>query len=189
MLSVIDDMKHSFRVLISFLVSRIGRLLLASTLIIASICIAAVPLSWAQISQRNRSFAGSSTSSPPLAPDAPLTPTVIRLISSLTLDEKLSLVHLSPDPESDQIGNVGYVTGVPRLGIPPRRDADALGIQVVHHATALPSRIGLTASFDRTAVYQAGEMVGTEGRALGIDLVYAPQVDLARIPTWGRNNA
>jgi beta-glucosidase len=30
--------------------------------------------------------------------------------------------------------------------------------------------------------------VGNEGRALGVDLVYGPQVDLTRQPNWGRNN-
>ncbi|MBV9674204.1 MAG: glycoside hydrolase family 3 protein, partial [Verrucomicrobia bacterium] len=108
------------------------------------------------------------------------------LLSALTLDEKLSLVYGSSDPAS--VGNVGYLPGVPRLGIPSRRDADALGIEVIADATALPARLGLGATFDRAAVHAAGELIGNEGRALGVDLVYGPQVDLARLPNWIRNN-
>jgi beta-glucosidase len=82
----------------------------------------------------------------------------------------------------------GYVPGVARLGIPPRRDADALGINVTANATALPARLGLGATFDRDLVYAAGQLEGNEGRALGVDLVYGPQTDLTRLPNWGRNN-
>jgi beta-glucosidase len=98
------------------------------------------------------------------------------------------LSYGASDPDPASVGNVGYLPGVPRLGIPERRDADALGIEVIASATALPARLGLGATFDRQGVYAAGQLVGNEGRALGVDLVYGPQVDLARLPNWGRNN-
>jgi beta-glucosidase len=123
---------------------------------------------------------------PPVDRSAPFTPKVLSLLFALTLDEKISLVHGAPNPT--QVGNVGYLPGVPRLGIPPRLDADALGIQVTADATALPARLGMGATFDREAIYAAGQLVGNEGRALGVDLVYAPQVDLTRLPNWVRNN-
>lgn len=123
---------------------------------------------------------------PPVAPQAPFTPTVNALVSALTVDEKISLIHQATDPAS--VGEVGYVPGVPRLGIPPRRDADALGINVTANATALPARIGLGATFDRDIVYAAGQLEGNESRALGVDLIYGPQTDLTRLPNWGRND-
>jgi beta-glucosidase len=123
---------------------------------------------------------------PPVDSRAPYTPKVRALMNVLTLDEKISLVHGAVDPAS--LGQAGYLPGVPRLGIPVRRDADALGINVTANATALPSRIGLGSSFDRSAVYAAGQLEGNEGRALGVDLIYGPQVDLTRLPNWGRNN-
>jgi len=104
----------------------------------------------------------------------------------LSLDEKLSLVHGGTDPT--QLGNVGYLPGVPRLGIPERRDADAFGIQVAADATASPTRLGLGATFDRQAVLAWGQVEGREGRALGVDLLYGPQVDLTRQPNWQRND-
>jgi beta-glucosidase len=123
---------------------------------------------------------------PPVDPGAPWTPKVTALVNALTLDEKLSLVHGGHDPAS--LGQAGYLPGVPRLGIPERRDADALGINVTADATALPARLGLGATFSRSAALAAGQLEGSEGRALGVDLMYGPQVDLTRQPNWGRNN-
>ena len=123
---------------------------------------------------------------PPVAPDAPFTKKVNALVAALTVAEKIALVHGATDPAS--LGQAGYNPGVPRLGIPPRRDADALGINVTADATALPARIGLGSTFDRKIVYAAGQLEGNEGRALGVDLVYGPQSDLTRLPNWGRNN-
>jgi beta-glucosidase len=123
---------------------------------------------------------------PPVARSAPFTPKVFSLLAVLSLDEKLSLVHGAADPT--QLGNVGYLPGVPRLGIPPRRDADAFGIQVAAYATAAPTRLGLGATFDRQAVRAWGQVQGNEGRALGVDLLYGPQVDLTRQPNWQRND-
>jgi len=65
---------------------------------------------------------------PAVDPHAPLTPKVLNLVAVLSVDEKISLVHGAQDPAS--LGQAGYLPGVPRLGIPPRRDADALGINV-----------------------------------------------------------
>ena len=125
---------------------------------------------------------------PPVDPNAPYTTKVRSLLAAMTLDEKLALSYGASDPSSSPIGSVGYLPGVPRLGVPVRHDADALGIEVVADATALPARLGLAATFDRQGVYSAGQLVGNEGRALGVDLVYGPQVDIARLPNWGRND-
>ncbi|MHA3703656.1 beta-glucosidase [Jatrophihabitans sp. YIM 134969] len=126
-----------------------------------------------------------AATSPGQLAGAPLTRTVKYLLKHLTVDEKLQLVHGGTDPNPH--GEAGIILGVPRLGIPDFREADAQGINVYADATAYPGRIGLAASFDRTGLGEFGQAVGTEGRALDVDLVYGPQVDLARFPTWGRN--
>jgi beta-glucosidase len=131
-------------------------------------------------------LADSGSFYPPVDPKAPFTPTVTALVAALTVDEKIALVHWATDPHS--LGQAGYNPGVPRLGIPPRRDADALGINVTANATALPARLGLGATFDRNILYSVGQLEGNEGRALGVDLMYGPQTDLTRLPNWGRNN-
>jgi beta-glucosidase len=123
--------------------------------------------------------------SPPIARDAPFTATVSYLLTQLTVDEKLQLVHAGTD--ADPHGEAGIITGIPRLGIPDFREADAQGINVYKDATAYPGRLGLAGSFDRQAFSRFGQAVGQEGRALDIDLVYGPQIDLTRFPTWRRN--
>lgn len=123
--------------------------------------------------------------SPAIAADAPRTRTVMWLAGRLTVDEKLLLVRGGADP--DPHGEAGFIQGVPRLGIPGVRHADAQGVNVFKDATAYPTRLGLAASFDRAALARFGRIVGDEGRALDVDVLYGPQVDLARLPTWGRN--
>jgi beta-glucosidase len=129
--------------------------------------------------------AHSGGGSPPVDPRAPWTPKVTALVNALTLDEKISLVHGSTDPAP--LGQAGYTSSVDRLGIPPRRDADALGINVFKDATAWPTRLGIGATFDRFASGVLGRSEGVEGRALGVDLIYGPQIDLTRSPNWSRN--
>ncbi|MEN0023699.1 MAG: glycoside hydrolase family 3 C-terminal domain-containing protein [Microbacterium sp.] len=131
-----------------------------------------------------------------VADDAPWTPTVTWLVSQLTAQEKVSLIAGEMvDPrgqissvEHDPHGNAGYFPGVPRLGIPEKRHTDALGISVFADTTAPPSRIGVASSFDRELVSELGVLEGLEGIATGVTLLYGPQADLARTPSWSRNN-
>lgn len=123
--------------------------------------------------------------SPPIDPSAPNTPLIKSLISAMTVSEKLSLVAGANDPTP--LGQAGYLAGIPRLGIPPLRYADSDGVNVWADTTALPTRLGLGATFDPNAANLAGELEGTEGQAVGINVLYSPQVDLTRLPNWGRN--
>jgi beta-glucosidase len=118
------------------------------------------------------------------------------LVGRLTVDEKISLVHgsigegiISPTTPTDPGANgaIGVVAGVPRLGIPIFRHVDSNGVNLFADSTAYPGRLGIAAAFDTDAVNDFGKSVGREGRALGADLIYAPQVDLTRLPTWARN--
>jgi beta-glucosidase len=161
---------------------------LLSALLISTAALAAAQHSDTASSVGNESSKRIDQPIPSMDRRAPYTPKVRDLLAALTLAEKLSLVYGASDPNSGSVGQVGNLPGVPRLGIPVRRDANALGIEVIAGATALPSRLGLGATFDREAVCAAGQLVGNEGRALGVDLVYGPQVDLTRLPNWARNN-
>ncbi len=123
--------------------------------------------------------------SPATAQDAPYTKTVSYLLSQMTPAEEVAVIAQGTDP--DNHGEAGYLAGVPRLGVPAVRHADALGINVYADGTAFPTRLGLASSFDRDAYNLLGEEVGKQGKALGVDLVYGPQVDMARYPSWSRN--
>ncbi|WP_338357787.1 glycoside hydrolase family 3 N-terminal domain-containing protein [Yeosuana marina] len=73
-----------------------------------------------------------------------------------------------------------------RLGIPV--DFTNEGIHGLNHekATPLPSPIAIGSTWNMNLVRQAGEIVGKEGKALGYTNIYAPILDLARDPRWGR---
>jgi len=73
-----------------------------------------------------------------------------------------------------------------RLGIPV--DFSNEGIHGLNHdrATPLPSPIAIGSTWNKSLVKQAGVIVGREAKALGYTNVYAPILDLARDPRWGR---
>jgi len=73
-----------------------------------------------------------------------------------------------------------------RLGIPV--DFTNEGIHGLNHdrATPLPAPIAIGSTWNRALVHQAGEIVGREAKALGYTNVYAPILDPARDPRWGR---
>ena len=73
-----------------------------------------------------------------------------------------------------------------RLGIPV--DFTNEGIRGICHrkATNFPAPIALGASFDLELARLEGEVTGREGKALGYSNIYAPIIDLARDPRWGR---
>ncbi|MEV5610007.1 glycoside hydrolase family 3 C-terminal domain-containing protein [Streptomyces sp. NPDC052225] len=108
------------------------------------------------------------------------------LIARLTLDEKLTFLHGGSDPHD--LGQAGYIPGVPRLGIPPLRLADGpAGVRVTARATALPAPVLLASAFDPELARRYGQVIGREGRALGQDVLLSPMVNLIRTPYAGRN--
>ncbi|HEX6430322.1 MAG TPA: glycoside hydrolase family 3 N-terminal domain-containing protein [Niastella sp.] len=73
-----------------------------------------------------------------------------------------------------------------RLGIPV--DFTNEGIHGLCHdrATPLPAPISIGSTWNRRLILQAGEIVGREAKALGYTNIYAPILDPARDPRWGR---
>jgi len=127
-------------------------------------------------------------------------------VAAMTLDEKIGLLHgpmalpyARPGSEPERlpaaaIPAAGYIPGVPRLGIPALYETDAslgvanpAGIRPGDVATALPSSLALSATFDPELAYQAGAMVGSEARAKGFNVLLAGGMDLTRDPRNGRN--
>lgn len=73
-----------------------------------------------------------------------------------------------------------------RLGIPVEFTNE--GIHGLNHtmASPLPAPISLGSTWDRDLIFQAGVIAGREASLLGYHSVYAPILDLARDPRWGR---
>lgn len=116
----------------------------------------------------------------------------------MTLDEKTRLLYGVARPLG--VHSVGYVPGVPRLGIPELLLSDGpvglndscYGEQVPGNcrlgaATALPATVALAASFDTALATEYGRLVGNEARARGVDVLYGPAMNIVRIPNGGRN--
>jgi beta-glucosidase len=109
------------------------------------------------------------------------------LVQQMTVEERLSLVHGTRDPE--ELGEAGYWPGLPRLGIPPLRFADGPpGINVNGDATALSAPVGLAATFDVEAARLYGMVLGREAAALRQDVVLAPHLNIVRDPLFRRNH-
>src|ERR1700749_937696 len=96
---------------------------------------------------------------------------------------------IPPDVET----STGYAPGVARLGIPALLMSDAgLGVTNPGYrpgdtATALPAGQALAASFNPALARAAGEVIGREARARGINVQLAGSMNLARDPRNGRN--
>ncbi len=73
-----------------------------------------------------------------------------------------------------------------RLGIPADMTNEGIRGLLHSHATSFPSQLGVGATWDRDLVKEIGRVTASEARALGYTNIYAPILDLARDPRWGR---
>jgi beta-glucosidase len=112
---------------------------------------------------------------------------VDRLLSKMTLDEKLTLIHDGREDPREYQGQAGYIGGVPRLGIPGLRLADGPpGVLTRHASQAETVTMGVAASFDVRLAKQNGVAIGREARALGVDVALQPYVNIDRDLTFKR---
>ena len=121
------------------------------------------------------------------------------VMKELTLDEKIALLHgvgmptdepVTPE-NADSNRGVGYVVGVPRLGIPGIDMSDAAyGVRSSgvngRYSTALPANVAAAASWDVNAAYEYGALIGRELRAQGFNMSLGGGVNLTREPRNGR---
>jgi len=110
------------------------------------------------------------------------------LVKQMTLDEKISQIHMMDVREHPR-----EVAGIPRLGIPPFKVTNGpLGAgpgdsRAPQPATALPAALGLGASWDPALASAFGRIAGQEVADRGEDLIEGPGVNIARVPRNGRN--
>ena len=131
------------------------------------------------------------------------------LLKAMTLDEKLSLLFgyssgdqlaqvdasIIPGVNAKEVaakvipGSAGYISGIPRLGIPAQFQADAsIGVRNPYlERTSLPSSLATAASWDAKVVEAGGRMIGLEARLSGFNVMLAGGGNLAREAQNGRN--
>jgi beta-glucosidase len=112
-------------------------------------------------------------------PNAPVESRVESMLSSMTLDEKLSY-----------IGGVDgmYIMGIPRLNLPEIKMSDGpVGVRTWGETTAYPAGICNAATWDKNLVFNLGQALGKDARARGVHILLAPGVNIYRAPMCGRN--
>jgi beta-glucosidase len=123
------------------------------------------------------------------------------VIKEMTLDEKIQLLHglgwqtIFAQPESGPgtraISALGFIPGVPRLGVPDLQMTDSVegvsgaGIKG-RYATALPSAEAMAAAWDPALSYEIGTMLGHEMRAMGFNMSLGSGINMIREPRNGR---
>lgn len=114
------------------------------------------------------------------------------LISEMTLEEKVSMIH----------GNGLFRTeAVERLGIPALTMSDGpMGVRkdykndkwedignTYDYATYFPSNMALASTWNPDKAYEFGVSIGAEARARGKDVILGPGINIIRTPLCGRN--
>jgi beta-glucosidase len=117
----------------------------------------------------------------------PIETRVADLLSRLTLEEKVSLVHADSH---------FAVAGVPRLGLAELqmddgpmgvREADRPSPPIDDFATAMPATLGLAATWDVDLAKAYGAVIGQEARQRGKNIMLGPSLNIQRTPLCGRN--
>ena len=138
--------------------------------------------------------AGSPYPYPFRDPHLPLNARIADLLSRLTLDEQVSLLH-QYEPAIPRLGIPSFKTGTEALhGIAWSTDIDNNGAVVTANGTVFPQAVGLASTWDPALIKQVGSAVGQEARGFnaenpavwGLNL-WAPVTNLLRDPRWGRN--
>ncbi|MGD0620632.1 MAG: glycoside hydrolase family 3 N-terminal domain-containing protein, partial [Bryobacteraceae bacterium] len=125
----------------------------------------------------------AQTSVPAVTGDA----RVDKLLSQMTLDEKIAMIHGDPEPPDTDQGQPGYWRGLRRLGIPYLRMADGPpGVLTRVPSTAPTATMGLAATFSREDAEQNGALIARDARAQGIDVILQPFINIDRDITFGR---
>src|SRR5881628_3512177 len=128
------------------------------------------------------------------------------LLARMTLEEKLGQLNLlsangRASPEQMQLVRAGKLGGlfnvigaenttpVQRIAVTESRLKIPLlfGLDVIHgYRTIFPIPLAEAGSFDPDAAQATARAAGLEAAAAGISWTYAPMVDIARDPRWGR---
>src|SRR5258705_10861629 len=129
------------------------------------------------------------------------------LLAQMTLEEKIGQMNqlfffgskpvesINTGVRKGQIGSLLFVTDptlinhLQKIAVTESRLKIPLifGFDVIHgFHTIFPVPIGMAASWDPKMVEGTQSIAASEARAVGINWTFAPMVDIARDPRWGR---
>ena len=135
---------------------------------------------------------GAETQPLYLDPSQPVEARVEDLLSRLTPNEKISIIHAD---------SKFTTAAIPRLGLPRRWMSDgphgvredvgpdtwAVAGHTDDFSTAMPAGICLAATWNPDLGFSEGEVIGQEARKRGKDIMLGPGVNILRTPLCGRN--
>ena len=111
------------------------------------------------------------------------------LLPVMTFEEKVRMLGLS-DSDPDGRDGVGWLIGIPRLGVPELRFNDGpAGISMTksyRETTNPPNQNVISSTWDPKYAYMVGQIYGTEHRSIGLGYQLGTQYDLIRTPIWHR---
>jgi beta-glucosidase len=174
------------------------------TVLLAVVLLCAVSLSLAPRISSQAPAAKASVSSKPLS-DAEVRQRADALLKKMTVEEKIGQLTqlfaiLAPEDLDEQVaqGKVGSVlfftdpaeiNRLQHLAVDKTRLHIPLifGFDVIHgFRTIFPVPIAMAASWDPSVATKAQTIAAKEARADGINWAFAPMLDIARDPRWGR---
>ncbi|MET0861977.1 MAG: glycoside hydrolase family 3 C-terminal domain-containing protein [Microbacterium sp.] len=113
------------------------------------------------------------------------------LIEGMSLEEKASLVSGFAFWNTTAVESAGVPAVVlsdgPHGVRRQEQGADHLGINAARPSTAFPTASATASSWDRDLLSTMGVALGEEARALGVDVLLGPGVNIKRSPLCGRN--
>lgn len=152
-----------------------------------------------------------SANNTPWNDDAKLANRIDSVMKLMTLEEKVGQMNLltsdwtitGPSLRSDyldliksgKVGNIfnahtaAYTRSLQKIAVEQTRMKIPLlfGYDVIHgYKTIFPISLGEAASWDLEAIQTGAHVAATEAAAAGLHWTYAPMVDIARDPRWGR---
>lgn len=145
------------------------------------------------------------------AQDAQIERKVAALMKKMTVAEKIGQLNQLSDKDatgpvtaeyaakladvrSGKVGSMLNVTGakntraMQEMALQSRLKIPLLfGLDVIHgYRTVFPVPLGESASWDLEAIERSARIAATEAAAAGVHWTFAPMVDIARDPRWGR---
>lgn len=115
-----------------------------------------------------------------------------KLVSKMTLDEKISMIHgaaLFQSGGVERLGIPGIVTSDGPMGVREEFMSDRW-IPAGNNddrVSYLPCNSALASTWNPNRAYEMGKVLGAEARGRGKDVILAPGINIKRSPLCGRN--
>lgn len=159
----------------------LGGLLAAATLVAAGL---AAPVASSTANPPARAVASAPDACPWVHQHASAASRAREVLRRMSPADKVAMIAI----DSTYDGYQNALGGLPALCVPRfiLQDGPA-GVCCFSNVTQLPAPIAVAATFDRGIARRYGDTIGAEDVRKGIDVCQGPDVDLTRVPQWGRS--